>query len=398
MMIMVNVELLKVYDSRGMPTISAYLHYNNEYIFATSPAGKSTGSHEVISYPLVKGLPNIDESLKFFKKNKLSINQAFTFDNQEEFDSFLEELDESPDFKEIGGNLAIALSMLFMKYSAKKENKLLFQYLNTKPKIKDLPKPLGNVFGGGVHSEDGIPVQEFLILNEKKLLSENVKLNIDIYKTIQNELHKKKIFFGKNDEGAIEAKLSFDNAINLMENAIDKVNEKSKYGLDVAGSEFYKDKKYYFEKKKYSEKEFVNFWKEFLKKHKNLVYLEDPFFEDSFDAFAELQKKTKALVCGDDLYTTNVNRLALGIKKKSTNSILIKPNQIGTITRMQETIKLANKNNIKCVISHRSGETIDNTIAHLAVGLKIPYIKTGTVSGERLAKLNELIFIEKLIK
>lgn len=394
-----KVELLQVYDSRGSPTICAYTKYNNEILQSKAPAGKSTGSHEVISYPLVKGKSEIKESFKFFKENRKTIEQGFDFDSQEEFDSLLEELDESPNFQDIGGNLAIALSMLFLKLKAKENNKEVFEYLNPKASIKDLPKPLGNSFGGGLHSEDNIPVQEFLVLNEKKLVSENIKLNIEVYKTIEEQLHKKKIFFGKNDEGALEAKMSFNKAIEFVEDAIDKVGEKSKYGLDVAASSFFEKNKYVFENKKYSENEFVNFWDSFLKKHKNIVYLEDPFFEDSFDAFASLQKKTKVLLCGDDLYTTNKDRLLEGIKKKSSKSILIKPNQIGTISRMIETVDLAKKNDIDCVISHRSGETDDNTIAHLAVGLKgIKYIKTGTVSGERLAKLNELILIENLIK
>jgi len=396
---MVNVELLKYYDSRGSPTVCAFLKYNNEIIQAIAPAGKSTGSHEVISYPLEKGIPNIDLSFKFFKQNKKSIDQAFDFDNQEEFDSLLEELDESPNFQEIGGNLAITLSMLFLKYKAKQNKLQIFEYLNPKAKQKDLPKPLGNSFGGGVHSENGIPVQEFLVLNERKSIAENVKLNIDVYKTIEKELKKKKLFFAKNDEGALEAQIKFNQAIDFVEDAIDSVGEKSKYGLDVAANEFYTNKKYFFEKKKYSEEEFILFWQDFLKKHKKIAYVEDPFFEDSFDAFAKLQKKTNALICGDDLYTTNQERLQQGINKKSTKAILIKPNQIGTISRTIDTVKLAQKNDIDCVISHRSGESCDNTIAHLAVGLKgIKYIKTGTVSGERLAKLNELILIESLLK
>jgi len=392
------VELLKMYDSRGSPTICAYLKYNNSIIRAIAPAGKSTGTHEVLAYPLEKGKPNIDLSFKFFKENKKSIEQAFDFDNQEEFDSLLEELDETPNFQEIGGNLAVTLSMLFLKYKAQQNKIQVFEYLNPKAKTKDIPKPLGNVFGGGLHSNNKIPVQEFLVLNEKKSVADNVRLNIDVYKKIESELQKKKIFFGKNDEGAIQAQINFNNAIEFMETALDEVGEKSRYGFDVAASSFYEKLKYHFENKKYSENEFVEFWKEFLKKHKKIAYIEDPFFEDSFDAFANLQKKTNALVCGDDLYTTNQERLLQGIKKKSSKAILIKVNQIGTITRTLETVKLAKKNDIQCVISHRSGETDDNTIAHLGVGWKIPYIKTGTVSGERLAKLNELIFIESLLK
>ena len=139
---MQNVQLLKFYDSRGCPTICAYLKYENEIIKAIAPAGKSTGSHEVISYPLDKGKPNIDLSFKFFKENRKTIEQGFDFDNQEEFDSLLEELDEYPNFQEIGGNLTIALSRLFLKFKAKQNGLEVFEYLNPKAKIKDLPNPL----------------------------------------------------------------------------------------------------------------------------------------------------------------------------------------------------------------------------------------------------------------
>ncbi len=393
-----DVELLKVFDSRGSPTLSAFLKYNKEYLESFVPSGKSTGTHEVCSFPLKKGKQSIEESFAFFKKNKKAIETAMDFDNQEEFDSFLEELDDSSNFAEMGGSLALALSMLHLKLLAKKSGKEVFQYLNPKAKLKDLPKPLGNVIGGGLHSHNKIPVQEFLVLNTKHSVAENVKLNIKVHNTIENILLKKNIFFGENDEGAISENVSFANALNVLEDAIDKVGEKTKIGLDIAASEFYKNKIYKFENKKYAENEFSSFLQRLLKEHKNIVYLEDPFYEESFEAFANLQKKTSVLICGDDLYTTNLERLKKGIAKKSTKAILIKPNQIGTITKTQETVKYAQKHGVVPVISHRSGETSDTLIAHLAVGWKIPYIKTGTISGERLAKLNELIFIEKLLR
>lgn len=392
-----KVELLKVFDSRGITTLSAFLKYDKEYIKSFVPSGKSTGTYEVCSFPLKKGKPSIDESFAFFKKNKKAIETAMDFDNQEEFDSLLDDLDETGNFSDMGGSLALALSMLHLKFLAKKSGKEVFQYLNPKAKQKDIPKPFGNVIGGGLHSHNKIPVQEFLVLNTKKSVSENVELNIEVYNSVQNILDKKKIFFGKNDEGAISCNINFATALELLEEAIDEVGEKTKIGFDIAASEFYKNKIYSFENKKYSENEFSSFLQNLLKEHKDIVYLEDPFFEDSFDAFANLQKKTSAMLCGDDLYTTNLERLKEGIAKKSSKAILIKPNQIGTITKTQETVKYAQKQDIVPVISHRSGETCDTLIAHLAVGWKIPFIKTGTVSGERLAKLNELIFIEKLL-
>ncbi len=394
-----KVDIQKVFDSRGMPTIMAYTYYEDERIFAIAPAGKSTGMHEAQVYPLdKKGKANIDLSFKFFKTNEKAIFEAFEFDNQEEFDSLLEDLDETNNFSDMGANLSTALSMLFLKVQAKKNNFELYKYLNPKVKLKDLPKPLGNVVGGGLHSNNKISIQEFLVLNEEKKISENILKNINVYHEIENILKSKKKFFGKNDEGAISFDSNSFEVLNIIEQSIKNLGYKTKIGLDIAASSFYKNKKYEFEGKKYSESEYLQILLDTIKNYKNIYYIEDPFDEESFTAFAELQKKTKSLICGDDLFTTNKDRLIQGIKNKSAKAILIKPNQIGTITKTIETVNYAKKHNVMPVISHRSGESIDNTISHLAVGLSIPYIKTGTVSGERLAKLNELIFIEKRIE
>ncbi len=377
----------------------AYFYYKNERIFAISPAGKSTGVHEVQVYPLdKKGKVNIDLSFKFFEENRKAIEEAFEFDDQEEFDSLLEELDETNNFSDMGGNLSTVLSMLFAKLQAKKKNLELYEYLNPKAKIKDLPKPLGNVVGGGLHSNNKISIQEFLVLNEEKKALKNIQMNIDVYHEIENILKSKRKFFGKNDEGAISFQANSFEVLDVIEQAIKNLGYKSKIGLDIAASSFYKNKKYEFEGKKYSESEYLQVLLDMLKNYKGIYYIEDPFDEESFGAFASLQKKTKSLICGDDLFTTNKERLMQGIKNKSAKAILIKPNQIGTISKTIETVNYAKKHDIIPVISHRSGESIDNTIAHLAVGLSIPYIKTGTVSGERLAKLNELIFIENRIE
>jgi enolase len=386
-----KVGLLEVFDSRGESTVQAYIKENGFVLSSFAPSGKSKGIHEVNTFP-----KSVKESISFFNENKSKIEDGFKLESQSDFDNLLKELD--PGFNKLGGSSTIALSFLFLKYKAWQAKKEVYEYLNPSANKDDLPKPLGNVLGGGLHSNNSLPVQEILITHNFPTIYENVLANIKVYKKVAEILRSRNIFFGKNDEGAISAMLKFDNAMEILNNAISELKLDTKIGFDFAANSFFKNGIYNFENKNYTEDEFVDFISNFLKKQKNILYLEDPFDEESFDAFAELQKKTDVLICGDDLYTTNKKRLQIGLEKKSANAILIKPNQVGTLTDAKETLDLAKKNNIIPVISHRSGSTRDPIIAHLAVGWKIPYIKTGLVSGERMVKLNELIRIEHMLK
>lgn len=390
---MPEIMLYRVFDSRGGKTIEAIINQKGIKISAIAPAGKSTGTFEVCTFPLTNGKPDVNKSLSFFEKNKKKIQNAFELSKQEAFDKFLKELDGTENFSKMGGSVSIALSMLFMKYSAFKAGKDVYELFNPKPKNNDFPRALGNVLGGGLHSNNKLPIQELLVTHLDGKPIDAIEKNINVYHEMESLLKQRKMFFGKNDEGAISVNIGFRNALALIKEASRNLGYKTKIGLDVAASEFYKDGEYVFEGKTYTEDEFKEYLLDILSEFKEIVYIEDPFNEDSFEAFADLQKETDANVCGDDLYTTNVKRIKKGIKTKSTKAVLIKPNQIGTITDTYAAVKLAKENSKVPVISHRSGESSDATIAHLAVGWKIPFIKTGTVSGERLAKLNELIYI-----
>jgi len=392
---MLDLKILKVFDSRGNFTIQAILIDKNLVISGFAPAGKSTGKHEVITYPLKNGNPNIDLAFNFFKKHKKSILDAFKLEKQEEFDNFLKEI--SNNLVDMGGSLSVALSILFLRFKAYQNNKLVYEFL-LNGKKPSFPKPLGNVIGGGLHSNNKMSVQEILITHNDNNVSENIKKNIDVYHEIAKQLKKENIYFCKNDENAIASNLTFEKSLKLLESAKEKLGYDTKIGFDFAANDFYKDGKYLFEGKKYNVDEFIDYILNLFKQYKNIVFLEDPFNEEKFEDFAKLQKQTNVLICGDDLYTTNTKRISKGIANKSTNAVLIKPNQIGTISDTLKAIKLAKENDMKTVISHRSGETCDPIIAHLAVGKHLDYIKTGTIGGERLAKLNELMFIEKLVR
>lgn len=394
---MVELMLFKVFDSRGGKTVEAAINVNGIKLSAISPAGKSTGKNEVITFPLTNGKPDLNKSLKFFNKYKKKIQDAFELSSQKEFDLLLKELDATENFANMGGSVSIALSMLFLKYTAFKQGKEVYELFNVKPKEEDFPRALGNVLGGGLHSNNILPVQELLITHTEGNHINVIEKNIDVYHEMESLLKNKKIFFGKNDEGAISANINFRDALYLIEDAKNNLGYKTKIGLDIAADSFFKDGEYYFENKIYAEDEFKDYLLDVLSEFDNIIYIEDPFNEDSFDAFAELQKNTSAYVCGDDLYTTNVKRIMKGIENKATKAVLIKPNQIGTITDTYNAVKLTKENSMIPVISHRSGESIDDTIAQLSVAWKLPFIKTGTVSGERLAKLNELIYIHNKI-
>jgi len=395
-----QLSLLEVYDSRGDKTIKACLKTKEFSVHSYAPEGKSTGKHEVLTFPIDEKTkqPSVKKGIEFFNAHKKDILAGFANKKQYNFDAMLKQMDGTDNFSNMGGSIAIALSMLFLKYSAMREELEVYRFLNPKPNPDKMPKPLGNVIGGGLHSHDSLPIQEMLVTHLDCSVVESIDNNIKIYREIEKQLLAKKIFYGKNDEGAITANLSVREALQLIEKAKYNLGLNTKIGLDIAASSFYKEGYYHFGDLTMNESEFNKYINDVLDEFDNIIYVEDPFYEESFEAFADLQKQTKAYVCGDDLYTTNIDRIALGIAKKSTKAVLIKPNQIGTISDTYAAVQMAKDNDMIPVISHRSGETCDALIAHLAVGWELPFIKTGTLSGERLAKLNELIYIYNELK
>ncbi len=390
----------KIIDSRGNPTVEIDIEDNKAFGRAAAPSGASKGMFEVKDYPK----NDIDFGIKNFNANIANKLVGIDVSDQKNFDKILHDMDKTENFSNIGGNIAIAASMAFAKLSAKSENIELYRKLfgsNGKP---IMPFPLGNIIGGGKHAINGTVMQEFLSVSFGKNYIASAIGNISVHKHVSSLLKNKfpELSLGLGDEKAWVAPLTDMQALEILSSAINDSAAKSKIeislAVDMAASEFFEDGKYIYKDKRRSVDEQIDFVSELAEKF-NIRIIEDPLDEQDFEGFAKLTKKIgkKTLIVGDDLFVTNKARLERGIKIGAANAILIKPNQIGTLTDMIETVTLAKKHNYECVISHRSGETEDSTIAHLAVGLGIKYIKTGTIGGERTAKHNELIRIEEHI-
>ena len=396
-----KINIRKIIDSRGNPTIEVEI-FDDKNLFgrAAAPSGASKGSFEVKDYP--EG--GIDTGISNFRSNVLNKLLGMELASQEKFDNTLHEIDGSENFANIGGNITIATSLAYAKASALSEGKELYEFVNKNNSKLKLPSPLGNIIGGGKHAINGTTMQEFLSVSSGKNYVSSAFANIGVHKKVSELLKIKfpSLSLGLGDEKAWVAPLTDMEALEILSSAINTIKERSgvdiRIAVDLAASEFFKNEKYIYKNKELTTDEQIDFVAELAEKF-NIKILEDPLHEGDFEGFAKLTKKIggKTLIVGDDLFVTNKKRLEDGIQKGSANAILIKPNQIGTLTDMIDTVKLAKKSNYQTVISHRSGETEDTTIAQLAVGLDIGYIKTGTIGGERTAKHNELIRIEESI-
>ncbi len=394
----------KIFNNRGEETIEVDVITAGGFGRAGAPAGKSRGKAEVAYYPA----GGVDAAIKKVDDLIAPELAGLNADFQEEIDNTLHEIDGTTDFKNIGGNTAFAISLANAEAAANSHSLLLFQFLGGNA-ANTLPFPLGNCITGGAHARGKAPtIQEYLALpHGAESFLEAQTANAQIHKKIGDSLKKKSTTFngGKSDEGAWIANISTDDAFEVIARACEEVGNELDFecgfGIDVAASSFWKPKeeKYIYEQedKKRDTAEQLEYMLSLIEKY-HLVYVEDPFQEDDFDSFAELTKKSKnCMICGDDLFTTNTERLNNGIKINAGNAIIIKVNQIGTLTDAAETIETAHRNGYKPVVSHRSGDTCDWHIAHLAVAYRCPVIKTGVVEGARIAKLNELIRIEHFL-
>lgn len=398
----------KILDSRGNPTIEIDIRVKSDggsegFGRAAAPSGASKGKHEVISFP-EGGVDKALEKLKEIHSGLSEVNAV----QQYEVDRKLHEIDGTSNFGRIGGNTAVAISMAVAKAVAAAAGKPLFSQLGDGS--FQLPYPLGNVLGGGAHAGGRAPdLQEFLSIPVgAKNIREAVFANAAVHKLIKRLLGSKDETFtgGKSDEGAwapnLDSQVALDVVVQACEQTSDELGFEIRPSLDVAASSFYDGRKkkyiYHREKKERDPGEQMDFILELINTY-HLFYVEDPIQEEDFQGFAELTRKVgnRCLICGDDLFVTNVSRIEMGIKVGATNAVLIKPNQIGTLTDTLNAVKLAKKHGYVPVVSHRSGETPDETIAHLAVAFGCPIIKTGAVGGERIAKLNELIRIEEIL-
>ncbi len=397
-MIIKGVGIRRIIDSRGNPTVEAEITTENGFGRAAAPAGASTGTHEAMAWP--NG--SVSRGMDFAEDNVIPKLIGLTADNQNDFDKVLKEIDGTSNFSILGGNIAVALSLACAKAAADSKKIPLFEYLS-KDNDYSLPAPMANVLGGGAHAVGGTDIQEYLVTAFHDDFSTAIEANALVHKTVKNLLKEKfpNIALGKGDEGAWVAPLENVEALELVVKAADIVEQETgveiRPGLDIAASEFYDGEKYNYKEQSLTPEEQVDFVLGLIEEY-NLHSVEDPLDQEDYESWASLTKQTDALIIGDDLYVTNSDRLAKGIEMKSTNSILIKPNQIGTLTDTQKTVDLADKADMATVISHRSGETTDSTIAHLGVAFGSHAIKTGIMGGERIAKLNELVRISEQLR
>ncbi len=390
-MVIEDVVYRIVFDSRGNPTVECEIYAENCYGKAIAPSGASTGANEAVVIDPFR----IDEIEERVSQALIGLN---VFD-QREIDNALKEEDGTDNFSSIGGNFAITASLACAKAAANALEIPLFQYLGGMF-AEEMPYPLGNVIGGGKHAEGSTSIQEFLIIPVgAKNFFEAQLTNTRVHKKLKEIFKERGIFAAKGDEGAWACQISDEDAFEILSEAIGRVEDeygvKVRMGIDIAASELWDGKYYVYKDKKLTTEEQISYVAELVDRY-DLLFVEDPLHEEDFEGFAELTKQVKAIVCGDDLLVTNVKRIKKAIELNSVNSVLIKPNQIGTLSDTVDAVKLTKDNGWKVVFSHRSGETEDETLAHLAVAFNATLIKTGVVGGERIAKLNELIRIEEM--
>ena len=400
----------EILDSRGNPTVEAEVILDNGIqVRASVPSGASTGSKEAIELRdldrsryhgkgVLKAVTNINTKIR-----DALINQEL---DQPKIDNILINLDGTKYKSNLGANAILAVSLACLKAGAKNEGKKLYEYVSAGQ--VSLPIPMMNIINGGKHADSGLEIQEFMIVPVMPSFTERLRAGSEIFHTLKDILSSQKNITSVGDEGGFAPKLtSNEEALDLIVRAIKEsgyIPKKDVYiALDVAASEIYnKDTDTYtLNKKQMTSNELMIYYQKLVSEYP-IISIEDPFNEDDFEHLAALTRLlgNRVLLVGDDYFVTNSIFLQKAIAQKAGNAILLKANQIGTITEMIDTIMLAKKNNYQMIISHRSGETEDTFIADLAVGLNIPYIKTGSLCrGERIAKYNQLLRIEEnLIK
>jgi len=399
-----DIVARKIFDSRGEETLEIDVATSTGFGRASAPSGASKGKAEVVSYPA----GGVDQAIK--KVEELIIPELIGMDadEQEEIDTLLHEIDGTKDFGNVGGNTAFAVSLATAEAAATSYGMPLFQHL-AGHLANELPYPLGNVLGGGKHVRGKAPdIQEYLVIPlGAPTFSDAAKANILVHQKVGSSLKKVDESFtgGRGDEGAWASNIKSEEALEIVVKACEEVSGELGFecraGLDMAASTLWRpeEKCYVYARDgaKRDSGEQLDFVLHLINDY-NLAYVEDPFHEEDYGSFAELTKKVKkCLICGDDLFVTNKKRLARGIKLCAANAIIIKVNQVGTLTDAWETTKVAKKARYVPVVSHRSGETNDTHIAHLAVAFRCPVIKAGVLSGERVAKINELVRIEETL-
>lgn len=401
-----DIKAREILDSRGNPTVEVDLMLESGVVATASvPSGASTGINEALelrdndkSRYNGKGVLKAVDNVNTIIRDRLLGMDCL---NQKEIDYAMIELDGTSNKSKLGANAMLGVSLASLKAAAIYSNKELFEYLGNGT---SLPRPMMNILNGGAHADNKLDFQEFMIIPCKDDYLDNLRMGAEVFHSLQKLLNEKGLACGVGDEGGFAPNIgSNTEALDLVSEAIDrteyKLGKDIYFGLDVAASEFYEDGYYLVEDKKLNASEMVDYLRNLVSKYP-IISIEDGMAEEDYDGWKML---TDALgkeiqLVGDDLFVTNKKLLQKGIDLGIANAILLKLNQIGTVTETLETIELARKNNYKTIISHRSGETEDNYIADFAVGLDLGQIKTGSLSrSERISKYNRLIRIHEKI-
>ena len=379
-----SIKAREILDSRGNPTVEVELFTNNGSFLASVPSGASKGKYEA---------PTVDVKTAVNNVNKIIGPKLRGMDpyKQKEIDELMKKLN-------VGANAVVGVSVAVCRAGAINQNLPLYKYIAkiygdpVSVNFIRLPIPCFNIINGGVHASNDLDFQEFMIVVQSKTFSEAVWIASKIYQNLRQKLG-----INVGDEGGFAPNLSTtEQALDLIIKIIKTFGyqDKIKIALDVAASQFYKNKKY----KGKTSLEMIEYYLKLIKKYPTISSIEDPFYEDDFSGFSNLMEKcgNKINIIGDDLLVTNVERIKLAKEKNLCNGLLLKINQIGTVSEAIEAAKLAKTYNWKIMVSHRSGETNDDFIADLAVGIGADYIKSGAPArGERVAKYNRLLKIEQ---
>ena len=398
-----DIKAREILDSRSNPTIEVKMVLeDNTYAISSVPSGASTGSKESLELRdkderfhgkgVLKAVKNVNEIIA---PNIIGMEL-----NQFEIDKKMLELDGTENKSNLGANAILGVSLCTLKCLAKINNKELFEYVSDGN--YSMPIPMVNVINGGAHADNNLDIQEFMLVPIQKKEKERIRCASEIFITLKGLLKDMKLSTGVGDEGGFAPNLeNNEKALDLLVEAIEKSNyipgQDVYLALDAAASEFYDNGLYNIDNKNLTKEELLDYYTNLINKYP-IISIEDPFEENDYDSFKKLNEKfnNKIMVVGDDLFVSSTKYLKQGIQNNAGNAILLKANQVGSITEFFETIKLAKENGYKTIISHRSGETLDTFIADLGVGLSLDYIKTGSVSrGERIAKYNRLMEIEE---
>lgn len=397
-----NVIGREVLDSRGNPTVEVDVILENNIVGrAIVPSGASTGEREALEIRdggsrynglgVLKAVNNVNTILKD------SIVGMDVFE-QQKIDHKMIDVDGTPNKSNLGANAILGVSMAVLKAAANCDNMQLYKYVGNGT---SLPVAMMNILNGGCHADNNLDFQEFMIVPNRDSIHERVRVGAEVFHTLKKLLKEKGYFTGVGDEGGFAPNLSSnEEAFQLIIEAIKMAGytpgKDVNLAIDVAASELYENGKYNIDGKGFTTEELIEYYDELINKYP-IISIEDPLDQNDWDGFADITKRLKdrVQIVGDDLFVTNKKYLEKGIRLGCCNAILIKVNQIGTITETLETIELAKENNCNIIISHRSGETEDTTIADLAVGLNVGQIKTGSLSRtDRICKYNQLFRIE----